>query len=99
MSNEELITIATARDVIVARQKARRIAVSLGFRGADLTMIALAISELARNIITFAGSGELSLFCDRSQGDPGIVIQARDKGPGVRDLDAAMMEGFSTHRG
>jgi serine/threonine-protein kinase RsbT len=69
-----------------------------GFTGADLTMLATAVSEVARNIVRFASSGEVTLeLLDQPQ--RGIRVTARDAGPGIRDIDEALEDGYSTYNG
>ena len=84
---------------MTARQRGRALAAALGFSGSDLTVIATAISELARNIIEYATTGEIVLSQEDSDGRPGIVIVARDEGPGIPDLSRALSAGYSTGPG
>ncbi|HVD76252.1 MAG TPA: ATP-binding protein, partial [Vicinamibacteria bacterium] len=65
----------------------------------DLTLIATAISELARNIIEYATAGEIVLSHEDTDGRPGIVIVARDEGPGIPDVSRALSAGYSTGPG
>lgn len=87
------IAVADASDVIHARQHARVLAEKLGFTGTDVTLIATAVSEVARNIVEHAGAGTLDLSIDD---DESLVVIARDEGPGIVDVDAAMRDGYST---
>ena len=50
---------AATPDIVAARQAARELAARAGFSGTDLTLIATAVSEIARNIVRFAGAGEI----------------------------------------
>lgn len=82
----------------------REIAGEMGFSPMECTLIATAISELARNIVLYARQGEirLSSAIQTSSTGPnsaGIVIVAHDEGPGIRDLRNALQDGFSTSRG
>jgi serine/threonine-protein kinase RsbT len=83
-------------DVVVARQKGREVAVQVGFAGSELTIIATAISEIARNIVSYAESGEITMNALAAGGRRGIEVIARDKGPGIPDVEQAMRDGFST---
>ena len=74
-------------------------AANLGFDGSDLTIIATAISEVARNIVQYAREGEVFLEPVHENGHRGIHIVARDRGPGIYDVDQAMQDGYSTSRG
>jgi serine/threonine-protein kinase RsbT len=95
-SDAVVVPVSRDVDVVTARQEGRRLAASVGFSVTDLTLIATAISELARNILEYAGHGEIRLrLVDRS-GRSGIEVVASDDGPGIADLDRALEDGFST---
>ncbi|MBI4526137.1 MAG: anti-sigma regulatory factor [Deltaproteobacteria bacterium] len=98
MEFDTCVIIATDTDIVAARQKGRELALQLGFSSTDLALIATAISELARNIITYAGQGEIGLRIIRKNGERGIAVMARDHGPGIEDIDKAMEDGYSTSR-
>lgn len=93
------IRIRRDTDIVVAREEGRRCAATLRFASSDLTFIAAAISEVARNLLTHAGSGEISIGIQRKNGHPGIVIGARDDGPGIADIQLAMRDGYSSSGG
>ena len=95
---ESRLPIRTEHDIVVARQRGREIAERIGFTGSDLTVIATAISELARNIVQYAEGGEIVIDESSGNGRRGIVIVAGDEGPGIPDVDRAMEDGFSTSR-
>jgi serine/threonine-protein kinase RsbT len=83
-------------DIVAARQKGRELAARIGFTGSDLTIIATAISEIARNIVVYAQRGEVSLGVEERGSKRGIVVIARDAGPGIPDIEQAMRDGYST---
>lgn len=99
MVDEARIVVAADTDIVEARQTGRDLAAQLGFSLTDLTMIATAISEVARNITTYAGRGEVTLRLVRQAERRGLVVIARDDGPGIADIDRALEDGFSTGRG
>ncbi|MGH9467277.1 MAG: anti-sigma regulatory factor [Terriglobales bacterium] len=99
MANVEHIAIRSDRDVLLARQRGRALGETLGFVSTDLTLIATAISELARNIVTYARVGELELRLVSDDSRRGLVIVARDQGPGIPDIERAMQDGYSTSGG
>lgn len=99
MDSETRVQINDEADILEARQAARAIAGDLGFDLASQTLIATAISELARNILKYARSGEILLRRTARNGARGITIVAADKGPGIADTELAMTDGFSTGRG
>jgi Anti-sigma regulatory factor (Ser/Thr protein kinase) len=98
-SEESILPIATEADIVAARLRGRAMATELGFGAGDLALIATAISELARNIVTYAKRGEMILAKISEGGCPGLLVVSRDRGPGISDLDQAMRDGFSTSGG
>jgi serine/threonine-protein kinase RsbT len=92
------VTINRDVDIVTARQIGRQMAAEAGFSGSDLTMIATAISEVARNIVEYAERGEVRLEMASKHGRKGIVVVASDDGPGNADIEQAMQDGFSTGR-
>ena len=102
MDNEFHTEIHSAADIVTARQRGRALALEIGFAGVDVTLVAAAISEIARNIIDHAKRGEIVLSRLNSvqhDGKRGIQIIARDEGPGIRDVAKAMQYGYSTRKG
>ena len=96
MADEECISIDSEIDIVTARQKGREMAARMGFSSTELTLIATAISEVARNIVEYARDGEISLSAV-TQGDKrGVVVIACDNGPGIPDIKLAMQDGYST---
>jgi serine/threonine-protein kinase RsbT len=90
------VEIRADTDIVAARQKGRAMATASNFATAEATLIATAISELARNIVLYAKSGEIVLKIVENGSRHGIKIIARDEGPGIVDLDRAMQLGYST---
>jgi len=93
---ETKIPIEREADIVAARQKGRELCAEIGFSNTDRTLVATAISEVARNIVRYAERGEIVLSRSESLGRPGIVVIARDQGPGIADPELAMRDGFST---
>ena len=98
MANDVVrVRILTDDDIVTARQEGRRLSTELGFSSTDLTLIATAISEVARNIRLYAGEGEVALNLVQEEGGRrGIEVVALDEGPGIADLERAMEDGFSS---
>ena len=96
---EVVVPIRADVDVVVARQKIRGLVSDLRFSGGELTLIATAISEVARNIVSYAGNGEIVMRVIQRGQRRGITVVARDRGPGIADIERAMKDGFSTSRG
>ncbi len=93
------VAIRSDTDIVMVRQQARVLAKELGFSASKLTLIATALSELARNIVDYAGQGEIILSQINQEGHLGLVIIARDNGPGITDIERAMQDGYSTGKG
>jgi serine/threonine-protein kinase RsbT len=98
VSVSSCIAIRADVDIITARQRGRDVGAELGFPKTDLALIATAISELARNILTYAGEGEIEVAVQEGDGRRGILIVARDQGPGIADIALALQDGYSTSR-
>jgi serine/threonine-protein kinase RsbT len=90
------VPIHSDRDIVAARQEGRALAVALGFSSGDATLLATAISELARNIVTYAKSGTIILSALNGTAREGIQVVALDQGPGIADVQQALRDGFST---
>ncbi len=90
------VLITMDQDIVGARQQGRALAVKLEFSPGESTLIATAISELARNIVSYARRGEIRIRPAQNGERPGIVIVAWDDGPGIQDIRQAMRDGFST---
>jgi serine/threonine-protein kinase RsbT len=89
--------VRASPDIVHARQLARELATEMGFGGSDVTRIASAISEIARNILDYAREGEIQ-FQSIDQG-AGLLITAQDRGPGIADVSLAMQYGYSSGNG
>ena len=98
MLNEVRVSINSDSDIVVARQQGRIYATELGFQAGDLTLIATAISELARNIVEFAKHGEIVFHALQRGSRTGIEIIARDSGPGITNVTQALQDGYSSKR-
>ena len=96
--DEVRVPIGADPDVVAARQAARELAARAGFTGSDLTVLATAVSEIARNIVRFTDGGEIVVeLLDSPR--RGIRVVARDTGPGIRDVEQALADGYSTYDG
>jgi serine/threonine-protein kinase RsbT len=94
------VAIRSDQDIVTARQAGRSLAASLNFSAGDATLIATAISELARNIVSYAKQGEIRLKAiNGSAYKSGIQVIAHDEGPGIADVEQALRDGFSTSGG
>ncbi|HEV3018227.1 MAG TPA: ATP-binding protein [Burkholderiaceae bacterium] len=96
---EFCVPVASVNDIVTARMQGRVLAEQLGFSTGEATLVATAISELARNIVQYAGSGDIIVRSVTNGTKRGIVVVARDRGPGIGDLKLAVRSGYSTSGG
>jgi serine/threonine-protein kinase RsbT len=99
MADEVRVPITSDADLVTARAEGRAMAEQLGFPRPDPTLIATAISEVARNIVVHAGRGEIVLRPFDDADRFGLVVIARDEGAGIRDVDAALRDDYSGRGG
>jgi serine/threonine-protein kinase RsbT len=94
-----VVDIRNSDDIVAARKAGHQLALDLGFSLTDVTMIATAISEIARNITSYAGRGAVRVTVADREGRKALVVRAEDEGPGIADIERAMEDGYSTGRG
>lgn len=99
MPEETRVHIASDADTVVARQAGREAALRLGFSRTDATFIATAISEIARNITVHAGSGEIIVRSHSEHGREGMIVIARDAGPGIADVPRVLRRDYRSGAG
>jgi serine/threonine-protein kinase RsbT len=95
MGGEVRVALRTDADLVNARAEGRAMAEELGFPRPDPTLIATAISEVARNIVRHVGRGEIILRPLQEADRYGLAVVARDEGPGIRDVEAALRDDYS----
>jgi anti-sigma regulatory factor (Ser/Thr protein kinase)/serine/threonine protein phosphatase PrpC len=93
---QKTIEVLQGGDVCAARQAAKAMVEALGFDAKVKEEVAIAVSELASNLVKHAGRGRLLLAPLREGQRAGIQIEAVDSGPGIADVERAMTDGFST---
>lgn len=99
MADDIRVSIASDKDVVQARQSGRELAARAGFSSGDQTVIAAAISEIARNVLMYARQGEVHISVVLNGDHSGVMIVARDQGPGIPDIERALRDGYSTSGG
>lgn len=100
MDGADIIQVKIEPDIVTARQKARKVAKIIGFSMVDQIKIATGVSELARNIIKYAGGdGHVEIAICENEGKKGIRIVCEDHGPGIEDIESAMRDGYTTAGG
>ena len=96
MVGETRVPIEGEGDIVTARQKGRELAAARGLSRTEQTLVATAISEVARNIVVYAHRGEVVLVPVEDHGRRGVMVVARDDGPGIPNPELAMRDGYST---
>jgi serine/threonine-protein kinase RsbT len=99
MEDEVRVAINSDADLVTARAAGRAMAERLGFPRPAPTLIATAISEIARNIVVHVGQGEIILKPFEDANRFGLVVIAIDEGPGIRDVEAALRDDYSGRGG
>jgi serine/threonine-protein kinase RsbT len=97
--DDVVVDVNNPDDIVIARQAGHHLARDLGFSLTDVTMIATAISEVARNITSYAGRGAIRVAIADRDGRKALVVRAEDDGPGIADVERALEDGYSTGRG
>jgi len=93
------VPLTRRMDILAARKTVRATARTLGLGSVDEARIVIVMSELAKNVLGHAGSGQARI-ARRSLPDCNqILIEVEDSGPGIRDVSAALAVGFSTNGG
>jgi serine/threonine-protein kinase RsbT len=94
-----VLAIRASEDIVRMRQLVREHAIAQGFTIVDQTKVITAASELARNILNYAGQGEMAIEPLAANGRKGLRLVFSDKGPGIADIELAMKDGYTTGGG
>jgi signal transduction histidine kinase/CheY-like chemotaxis protein len=93
------VAIEQERDVVVGRQRARRLAELLGFDAREQTRIATAVSEITRNAYAYAGGGRIEFEVEGDSRPQLFVVRVADAGKGIRDLQGVMSGEYRSRTG
>ena len=93
------LAIKSSEDIVRMRQLVREHAIGQGFSLVDQTKLVTAASELARNILNYAGRGQLAIEQVANGARKGVKLVFSDKGPGIADIELAMKDGYTTGGG
>lgn len=94
--NKDIIKIKSEQDMVLFRQRLREYAQKIGMSVVNQTKLITASSELARNILVYAGEGKAIIEVISERLQTGIKVVFEDNGPGIADVNKAMQDGFST---
>jgi serine/threonine-protein kinase RsbT len=95
----ESLPVRTSEDVVIVRTSVRKLAAELRFGIVDQTKIVTAASEIARNTLDYGRGGDLRMDAIQNGVKAGLRLTFVDKGPGIRDLNQALTDGFSSGNG
>ena len=95
----QTVQIENNMDLVKARQVVRTIALDLDYGIVNQTKLVTAVSELTRNVLLYAGKGEINIELIEAGTKKGLRITVTDEGPGIPDVDLAVTDGFSTSKG
>ncbi|MCY0949932.1 ATP-binding protein [Streptomyces sp. H27-S2] len=93
------IALRTEEDLLSVRHAVRAATLEVGFGIVDQTRVVTAVSELARNAYVHGGGGTLLIEYPRQNGRQGLRLTISDSGPGIRDVEEALADGFTTGGG
>jgi len=94
--NKDSMRIGKEQDVVPFRNRVKEHAVKITMSLVNQTKLITAASELVRNMLKYAGGGVVLIEIVSEGRDSGIRLTFEDKGPGIKDIDQAMKDGFST---
>jgi serine/threonine-protein kinase RsbT len=98
-ARDQVIRLLSDQDIAASRQLVRRMSQEAGFSLVDQTKLVTATSELARNTVKYGGGGEMKAEHLRREREIGVRVTFSDRGPGIPDVEQAMVDGWSTGSG
>lgn len=94
--SKEAIAISKEQDVILFRNRLKEMATKIGMGIVNQTMLITAASELVRNMLKYGNGGKVQIEIVSHDKKTGVRLAFEDKGPGIKDVDQAMQDGYST---
>ena len=100
-ASHELIAlpVRSEDDVLVVRQRTRKLAALCGFDLHEQTRLATAVTAIARNALDYGGGGSVRLDLLQNDTKRGLRLVFEDEGPGIADVDLALRDGYTTGNG
>ena len=95
LSKDEM-QIVRELDVVAFRNRVKEYAVKIKMGLVNQTKLITAASELVRNMLNYAQGGKILIEVITRGRDNGIRLTFKDKGPGIKDINLAMKDGYST---
>ena len=94
--SKDSLKIEKEQDVVLFRNRVKELATKIGMSVLGQTKLITAASELARNMLKYAGGGTVALEVVSGNRTTGVRLTFEDKGPGIADIGLAMQDGYST---
>jgi serine/threonine-protein kinase RsbT len=95
----DTLPIRTEQDIVMARQMVRKLSQEAAFSIVDQTKMVTAASELARNTLIHGGGGNLQWSFLSEGMRKGVRLSFEDQGPGIVNMELAMMDGWTSGSG
>ncbi|MEO5969318.1 MAG: anti-sigma regulatory factor [Bdellovibrionia bacterium] len=99
MPSKIQIPIFCESDVLATVQKCQSLLIQIEMPIDEATLALTAVSEVSRNILNHATSGEVILSIVKEDSLSGLSVVAQDSGPGISDIEKSMADGYSTGKG
>jgi serine/threonine-protein kinase RsbT len=92
------VNINSENDISVVRNEARRVCEEVGAEGYTIQKVTTIVSELARNIVSYAERGTLELIPE-DEPDRKMVVRASDQGSGIPNLELILSGHYRSKTG
>ena len=99
VTKSDRLPLRNEQEIVLARQMVRKLSQEVAFSLVDQTKMVTAASELARNALVHGGGGELVWEVLREGDKKGLRLAFVDRGPGIANMDLAMMDGWTSGNG
>ncbi|MFD7611608.1 ATP-binding protein [Streptomyces sp. NPDC059828] len=93
------LPIGSDADLAWVRHRVRQFAAEIGFGLVQQTKLVTAASELARNTLVHGGGGQAKITPLINGSTSGLQLSFIDTGPGIRDVELALTDGYTTGGG
>ena len=99
LQKREVLPLMNSTDIVIARQKVRQWATEMRFSLVDQTKLVTAASELARNALDYGKGGHMTIETITAGAKAGLRLIFEDKGPGIKDIELALKDGYTSGSG
>lgn len=99
MTTTQTLPLKQETDIVLIRQQVRKAAEEARLGLVSQTKIVTAASEIARNALIYGGGGECRIESTRRDGRPAVHLTIADSGPGIADIERALVDGYTSGSG